>query len=482
MAVNTDNPAAPSSAYEAMRPAWELVDDIRAGIDRVRAAGKRHLPQYEEEDEAEYRRRLSTAPWRPEFNDALRSLVSKPFSKDVALQGSISQRIADIAEDVDTRGNSLTVFARSLFEGGIADGMGAILVDYPQVGDGITLAQERASGARPYWVSIPARSLIAVYTDIIDGKETVTHARIRERSVEREGFGEKTIDRVRVLEPGRWELWQAETTGAAGPGYTSALTKVAEGRSSLGYVPLVLYYVGERDGAQIVRPPLIDLAHMQIELYQAMSRKDEVLTFAASPMLCGSGFVLEGDQRIPVGPKRVLYAPPDAGGSPTSWSYISPDAANIGQIREDIRDLIADMRRLGMQPLTQQAGGITATATSVESAKAHSALQTWAVGLKDALEQALAITADWLGEKIEAEVFVDTDFVVGSGDSQELTTLQSARTSRDISRDTYWDELRRRGILGPQFDKAVEADRLAKDDERVELTGDPLELEGAKNG
>jgi hypothetical protein len=54
-------------------------------------------------------------------------------------------------------------------------------------------------------------------------------------------------------------------------------------------IPIALFFTGERTGNYRVKPPLLDMAWMQIELYRAMSRNDQILTLAGSPMLVAKG-------------------------------------------------------------------------------------------------------------------------------------------------------------------------------------------------
>jgi hypothetical protein len=64
---------------------------------------------------------------------------------------------------------------------------------------------------------------------------------------------------------------------------------IQSGAISLPEIPIVLYFTGERAGIYRVRPPLADLANMQLEIYRALSREDEILTYAGSPMLKAKG-------------------------------------------------------------------------------------------------------------------------------------------------------------------------------------------------
>lgn len=490
MAEDKPNPSARSGERQAMDAAWTLISDVLAGAVAIREKGETYLPKYEGESVTEYGRRKKTAPWRPEFADALRALASKPFAKDVGFTGDPVPRVKDLAEDIDGRGNSQTAFAREAFGKGIAKGLHVILVDYPAMhgatADGeaparaLTVAEERAAGARPYWLHVEADDILALYTRWEGGREIIEHLRFRECAVERDGFGERKVERVRVYEPGRWAVWEedAKTKAWAETGHGT----IARGGANTSSVPAVLFFTGERLGEMRVRPPLADLAQLQIELYQALSRQDEVLTFASSPMLTANGLAPPQDgEPIAVGPKTILYAPGTGEGANPSWDYINPNPANIEQIRSHATSIVTDMRRLGMQPLTPQSGTPTATGQSIEAAKAHSAVQAWALGLKDALEQAWVFTCEWLGEATEVEVAVSTDFSVVPFAQAPLTALKDARAAKDISQRTFWDGLKRFDVLPADFDAekeeetlALEAEGLEGDDDIDPRTGRPL--------
>lgn len=468
----TIDPSKTSSEYECMRKDWTLVSDIMDGIESIRKQRMKYLPKYEREGLQEYYRRNFVAPWRPEFTDILASISSKPFGKEVAIKGSppeiiigkldavMNERSGGIVEDIDGRGNNLTTFAREAFSFGLAYGMHAILVDYPEVGGSVTIAQERAIGARPYWVNIPAPNILALYTDMDAGHEVITHVRVKESIVRRDGWDETRVDRVRIFEPGHWELWE----NSLGSG---AYVQVAEGilnRGGKTEVPLALYFPGKREGTQKVKPPMVHLANMQIELYQALSRQEEILTFAGSPMLAANGMSPpDNGTVIEVGPRTVLFAPAMGTDTRPRWEFVQPDAANIKEIRDHVVSIQNDMRRMGMQPLTEQTGNPTATGQSISSARAHSAIKAWALMMNDCIEQAFVYTAEWLGLPTDIETEVSTDFSVMPYSQHPLQSLAGARGTRDLSRQTYLDGLKRFDVLPADFDYEAEQEKIKQE-------------------
>ena len=461
-----DDPSTPSSDYNAMEREWRLISAIMAGVVEMRNCCGDHLPKFEGESSEEYRRRVATAPWRPEFTDILQTLASKPFGRDVALKGVVSDaivgklddasgmRIGGLVDDIDGRGSSLTTFAREVFFKGVAKGVHAILVDYPTMSEKASRADEIALGARPYWVQVPVENILALYTELQGVREVITHVRIRENRMEREGYGEKIVECIRVLEPGTSEVFEKQANGSW---LSLGVTSVLRGGKQ-GGVPLVLYFTGERFGPLRVRPPLGDLAQLQVELWNALSRQEEILTYAGAPMLAANGLAApDKGQKIEVGPKTVLFAPPVGDGVKTGFEYVQPNAKNIAEIRKHVEAIQLDMRRIGMQPLTEQPGNPSATGQSIAAAKAHSAVKAWAILLNDAIEQAMVFTAEYLRIPATIQTEVSTDFSVIPYAQFPLQTLTQARTNRDISRKAYLESLKRYDVLAADFDDAADA-------------------------
>jgi hypothetical protein len=477
------NVATRSSERAAMESTWALIGDIMKGAEAARNPSRGYLPKYEAESDDEFRRRLACAPWRPIFADCVATLVAKPFTRDVTLGEGASARMQEFARNVDMQGNNLTVFARKVFADAIEHGWTCILVDYPDMAGAVTIADEMATGARPYFVHVPARDFVALYRNEIFGDDSISHARIAESYVQRVGYNEERINQVRVMEPGLWEVWQQVTnvTANRSPRATSAWTMTSSGKISRGgksSVPMAFLRLGEMDGPVMCQPPLRDLADMQIELFRALSRKDEVMTFSAAPMLRIIG-IQKPDEALPTGPRHAIYVPASEGNP--SVDYLQPNAANIREIRDDIEGIMNDMRRLGMQPMLQKAN-VSVAGTLEDAAKAHSVLQAWAMMLKDTLEQAFVLAAEYMGNGEAApSVDVHTDFTAGAESATTVTALSAARQRGDISRRTWWQEAQRQNVLSPGFDADQEDELLAEEAEALEgeeeidpVTGQPV--------
>jgi hypothetical protein len=220
-----------------------------------------------------------------------------------------------------------------------------------------------------------------------------------------------------------------------------------------------------------------DAVDLQIELYQAETALKHIKTMTCFPMLAGNGVSPEVDEsgnpkEVPVGPNAVLYAPPNADGQHGQWEWIGTDAQTLNFLNKDIEDTKKDLRELGRQPLTAESGNLTVITTAFAAQKGNSAVQSWALGLKDALENAFRLTALWLSmqESDTPEIRVFTDFGIGDADDKAPEHLLKAREMGDLSQETLQEEFKRRGILGPEFTTERELARLF-----VELPGDDEE-------
>jgi hypothetical protein len=174
-------------------------------------------------------------------------------------------------------------------------------------------------------------------------------------------------------------------------------------------------------------------------------------------------------KKVAVGPGRVLWGAPDGNGNHGEWTYVEPNASSLTFLAGDIEKVKLDLRELGRQPLTAQSGNVTVITSAAAASKARSAVSAWALALKDAAENALVITGKFIGKKdYKPEVNVYNEFDNFTDGGADLDTLNTAREKGNLSRKTYWAELKRRKVLSPEFDADDELDELAN-----EMPGEP---------
>src|SRR5580765_1618208 len=203
-----------SSAYKTMQPRWGKIDALLGGTETMRASGKDFLPQHAAESDEAYNERLMRCTLKNAFLQTLESMVGRAFGEKV-VEENVPADVSSLLEDVDLQGNDVGVFSRQVFRAGLAKAMAHVLVEHPpKVPGAETLADDRATGARPYWCYITPENLIFASSSVVNGQEKLTHVRIREDVVLQDGYSERMVQRIRVLEPGVGRVFEMQEVGA----------------------------------------------------------------------------------------------------------------------------------------------------------------------------------------------------------------------------------------------------------------------------
>lgn len=461
-----------SPDIELMVPYWDEVSAILEGKNAIQDGKELYLPKFPDENDRDYDFRLKVGKFTNIYRDVVEGLATKPFQDEISLissgSGDIPQEVIDFAEDVDGCGNNLTTFSALTFFNAINYAIDWIFVDYPTVDDpfAVTLADAKKMNLKPYWRHILAKNVLEVGTRMQGSKEIITYFRCQEP-----GFGDekmKVREFVKDYETGKinWYLWEE---------YFDDITKqtkfllVRQGVLSIDFIPVVPFMTGRRDGKSFkFYPSMKDAADLQITLYQNESALEYIKVLACYPMLATDGVKPKmgpdgKPAKVGVGPGRVLYGVAMDNGMGGTWKYVEPNANSLEFLQKNIDKTKNDLRELGRQPLTALSTQLTTVTTSIAAGKAKSAVTAWALGLKDAIENALAITMIWMGKKYEPEVNVYTGFDNVLDDGSDLEELGKAKERGDISLETYWEELKRRKVLSPEFNVERERKRLLED-------------------
>ncbi len=186
-----------------------------------------------------------------------------------------------------------------------------------------------------------------------------------------------------------------------------------------------------------------------------MSDQQTCLDVARFPMLAGSG--VSEDAKIVVGPKKMFLTQEPQG----KFYYVEHSGAALASGKTELDDLCEAMSLEGLQLLMPKATGRTATQSSIEFEESTSDLQDMALSMQDALENVLQLMAMWTGKKDGGSVEIRGNFVLPRQDSQEIQALVNMRQLGEISRNTLYVELKRRGVLSEDFDEEREIERLS---------------------
>jgi hypothetical protein len=458
-----------SIAVRNARPWLVLITDLLQGLDALRGKRDIYLTRNADETEDAYLKRLDEAEVTNIFAEALSDLAAKPFAREIRVTDADASTLKFV-ENVDGDGNHLHVFAYKLLFSAIAYGVSEILVEYPDLPEDATLADERAAGGLT-WTLIKAPQVLMrgdgyfkfAYSEPFrtpEGNED-TRLIIREYRV----VGDSVSEDGEAIEGG---VQIKETIGIGGVVRRDRILPIER-------IPVATVILGEvlDDIGGAIRPPLLNAAHQQIALY----RRENALRFAermtAFPMLVGRGispqmrvdpdYPERGAKPLPViaGPHRVLYAPAQIGaGALPEWLYLEPSAASLKFLAEQVEKAKGDLREAVRQPLVAGTAGTTQVASIMASQRSSSALQVWARLVADCIEQAFVLSRQWVPGMSAASVSLYTDFDIAAQSDDTPKLLFEMEQKGRLTLGTLYEELRRRNVLGETFDAQREESEL----------------------
>lgn len=459
-----------NSVATSSKPHQDMVDDAKmvrtlvAGTPAMREAGELYLPRWPSEDRDSYKARMNCSVLFNATGKTVLDMAGKVFVKPLVLEKDVQKEITAFAENIDLTGRHINVFARDVFADALQPGIGYIYVEAPPAitkedGSAGTRADYEAAKWRPYLTYIPMENLIGWKSTIIDGAEQLTQIRIREHVTIEDGpYLEQSIEQIRVVSvTGTGLVWETYRQPSDALGKNSGVWAPHEtGTISLPAIPLAPVYLN-RSGFMTGKPPLADLAQLNVMHWQSSSDQRNILHVARVPILFGAGF--DDKESMTVGSNSMFRS----NSTEAKLTYVEHQGAAINAGRDDLKDIETQMQTMGLQLLVPTPGQ-TATGEIRDNAKENSPLAAMARGLQDALEQALGFMAQFLnvaadGDKAGGSVVVNTDFGV-SGGTGDLQYLTQAVIGGKLDEETYLNELKRRGTLSDSVDVAVVLSRI----------------------
>lgn len=446
------DPSIVSPAVRAMQAAAQVCNDVMGGTEVMRER-LQYLPQEPMESDEAYSARVKRSVFFPAFKKAISTMVGRPFGEPVVLGEDVPPQIEPLAENIDQAGRDLDSFLRDTFRQTLVDGIGAILVDYTNTASlaaklgkaSLTLEDERANGVRPYWVHVPLSAWLGFRVELLNGVHRLTQFRYLETTEEPDGlFGVKKVQRVRVLEPGSVTVYVKQNDAWA-------IEPESSGSVTMPEIPLVPLYTG-RMGFMCATPPFQDLAWLNVAHWQSSSDQRNILHKARVPVLFGKGLNKDSNGKVALGPNSMLLA--DSDGADLKWVEITGGAINAG--KEDLETLKEEMARVAGEILSRVSGDKTATETDKEAEAGSSQLLAWVWTFQDAVEEALRLTAKWIGLTDGGSVRIATDWDEDQFGADMVAALTNAE-GRILSRDSAIWTMKRNGFVPP--DRTIEDEK-----------------------
>jgi hypothetical protein len=428
----------PNSAWYAQEPHWILIEDLLQGTYGMRRKHRRYLPQEPRELDESYDNRLARSVVPPYYQRLERMLAGMLTRKPVKLQ-DVSDAIREQLFDVDMQGNDLNVWTYETARKLVRYGHIGCLVDAP------------SNGGRPYWCTYTPRQILGYRTEQQDGAQRLTQLRLQETVLEADPdskYGEKQIDQVRMLTPGQYQIHQRQDNGE--------YKVVDEGTTSLSEIPFSVAY-SNRIGFMESRPPLEDIAELNLKSYQVQSDLDNQLHISAVPMLAFFGFPTSAEE-VSAGPGEALAFPADG-----RAEYVEPQGRSFDFQFKRLDQIAAQINELGLSAvLGQKLSAETAASKMIDRSQGDSTMMVIAQNVQDMIDNSLKFHAQFMGQQEAAgSCTVNRDFIGARLEPADVNALLQLYTAGTITKETLLMQLSDGEVLGDDFDVQEEVDATA---------------------
>jgi len=424
---NVSTVDSPNQAFMNMADHWSLLETLLGGTYALRKGHRKFLPQYPREDDLSYDNRLKISCLSPFYARIEKMLAGMLTRKPVRLT-DVSDTITEQLFDADLQGNDITQFLYEATRICLRYGHVGVLVDAAADGSG-----------RPYFVRYTPRDILGWRSEIIDGAQKLTQLRLFETTLEPEGdYGEKVIEQVRVLTPGAYEIHRKEKDGE--------FKLFDEGTTTVKEIPFSVAY-SNRVGLLESRPPMNDIAELNLKHYQASSDLSNQLRISAVPFLAIYGMPPSAEE-ITAGPSEAMSLPTDSRVEfvePSGNSY-EAQFKHLDRIAEEINTLAL------ASVLGQKLSAETAESKRIDRSQGDSTMMLIAQQMQDLLDNCLRFHAEYLNDSQPGTAYVNRDFLGQRLEPQEIQALLQLYTAGTITQETLLTQLSAGEVLGDEFD------------------------------
>ena len=449
---SVDSPFVRTRAVIDQMKGWEIMKAVVSGTEYLRDNSEAFLPLEPREDYSAYLARVNRAVFTPYTQRLIRAAAGLILRKPINIVGD-PYWTEIFNKDVDGCGSDLDEYARRLVTCALTYGHCHTLVDFPAPTDARSLAEERALNRRPYWIEVDPTKVYGWRLDRETNYGSLTQVRIGEKAVVSDGeFGEKVYDQIRVIEPGRYRVYRQEEQNKSMQGnfpYPSSFDQsdataefelIESGPYSLDQVPLVTIYANKTD-TMTSRPPLLDIAHLNLAHFQRQADLIHSLHIASQPML-----VLEGwDDQTKDMAIGVNYAMATQPGNKVY--YVQPSNGAFEAQSAEIQELQQQMATLGISTLSQQKFvAESADARRLDRIDTNSMLSMVSMDLESGLQKSYNLAADYLGIE-PPEVKISRDFDLQRLIGQDITAMAQLFQDSIIDREEFREMLVQGEIL-----------------------------------
>jgi hypothetical protein len=438
-----EDPSSKTAAVFSMMPFWDPINLCIGGTKAIRANAEQIIPREPEEPDDAYQRRIFHAVMPPFLNRLAAQAAGTILRKGIHLEGGDEEFWTEWAKDVTGDGTPLNEFARRLLVNSLLFGHDSVLVDYPDASTAPrTLAEEQSlKDRKPYLVPINAQQILGWRTEGNRAMGKLRQVRYMEMVCETEGpFGESLVEQIRVLEPGTWQLWRRDEAASTG------WSLYKSGETTIDEIPLQTVY-SNRLGTLLSRPPLLEVAYLNLSYAQRFTDYHFAIHVGASPILILKGFDQDTGKPVGLSVNTAVLLPPDGDGY-----YVEPRSDAFDAQLKCLQTLEEQISSLGINTLAKQnITNAAAEAKRLDRIDSDSIMSIISEDLARAIESVVKIAGEYAGVE-PPTVTIPKDYENRLLDGNQITAYLQLYMQGAISQETLLRILQEGEVLPVYID------------------------------
>ena len=355
---------------------------LLGGTSAMREAGETYLPKFpseandKEHGDRDYRNRLKQAVLVPYFEDTVKSMTGRLFYKPFSMD--LDEKILEYKDDFDMSGGSISGVFESVFYEALSYSRSYIVVDYSLKVQVKSKAEEIKAGARPYAFKVEADQVL----DVREKNGKITLFKYQHKVINEDKTNDFEVvyqDEIVLMTPGLTRTWRKSDKGEW----------IAHENYSVTIAGKALDYVTAFELKLSRKPPLENLAELNIEHWQSKSSQRNIVDTARIPILTFAGVTDASEVEYISGGFSV---PKDA-----TVSYTEHSGAAIASGQTSLDKLEEQMGVAGAKLLTRTKMALTDTQAKSEGIKEVSELMLYGMLLGEFMNQVIEMFGMWLG-------------------------------------------------------------------------------------
>jgi len=430
-------------------PIWKKSRDVTEGQEAVHGGGVLYLNTLVDEKDADYRARVDRAVFYDATARTIEGMLGMLFRKSPVVE--INQ-FEDLLNNIDLQGNDITQFLKSVSKEALTVNRFGLLIDYPFIADGSTLADALKVDARPSMNLYKAETIINWKTMRINGKQQLSQVvLVEDVTVPMDEFQDDTEKHYRVLDlfEGHYRVRVFDKDD------TQIVPDLFPTMSGKKQTTIPFFFYPTIDPQ---RPALLGLVNMNLSHYQTTADYEHGCHLSGLPTLFISGYT-------PVEGHTVYIGGPTAQALPESdaKAYYVEVGNDFQALRDNLKDKEARMGILGSRMLQEQKKQTEAAETAgIHRAGEVSTLSAMSIALSTTFNEALRRMIEWAGAtNPEVNIELNRDYVPATMNYQMVSALLQAVQAGEVSSQAFFENLKAGELYPENIDYEAEQERIS---------------------